>query len=304
MTLYGALWFASWCFDVVGSSSFTVASGALLSGLLSVAADLSHRIIRGAHEMLSLVRTAWLGVQSEVSDGTNSARVVLQPGVRGALQAKYWKAASPGPISGVLLDCRVIVCCADGVSVTRNVGIAVLCDPRELDIVARTRTDFVCSADAAAQCLQEFHLWFGTWDCAKRASAKCLYERGRSMELHHRVAPVTSCLMCTVCSKDLNMVWRRSEDFFSAMDTAWNLEFACLAACSLLVRHHGSHACLQCTELSLMVCLAQISHRFCGGIAFLVSTSVPSHPPAVVLCVLYAVPWFSCGGEFVFLVVV
>ena len=48
-----------------------------------------------------------LGVQHffsvfpEVSDGTIS-RFLLQPGVRGALQA-YWKAASPGPICRCLL---------------------------------------------------------------------------------------------------------------------------------------------------------------------------------------------------------
>ena len=48
-----------------------------------------------------------LGVQlffsvfPEVSDGT-ILRFLLQPGVRGALQA-YWKAASPGPMCRCLL---------------------------------------------------------------------------------------------------------------------------------------------------------------------------------------------------------
>ena len=70
-------------------SSSTMVSGAFLSVWLSVDADPLRRIIRGAHEMLSLVRTAWLCVQPEVSDGTTLRVFVLQPGVRGALQAKY-----------------------------------------------------------------------------------------------------------------------------------------------------------------------------------------------------------------------
>ena len=63
----------------------------------------------------------------------------------------------PSPVSSPIV--ALIVCCALGVSVAWNVGIAVLCDPRELDSVARMRTDFVCSADVAAQCLQEFSGW-------------------------------------------------------------------------------------------------------------------------------------------------
>ena len=54
-------------------------------------------------------------VQPKVFDGTNSARAVLQPGVRGALQAKYWEAASPGPISAVSSVRFVIIMCAAGV---------------------------------------------------------------------------------------------------------------------------------------------------------------------------------------------
>ena len=42
--------------------------------------------------------------------------IALQPGVRGALQAKYWKAASPGPISDVFSVRCLIVRCAAGVS--------------------------------------------------------------------------------------------------------------------------------------------------------------------------------------------
>ena len=52
------------------------------------------------------------------------------------------------------------------------------------------------------------------------------------------------------------------------MGKVWNLEFAVGAACSLLVRHHGSHACLQCTVSLLTIGLAKSSHRFCGSIAY------------------------------------
>ena len=78
----------------------------------------------------------------------------------------------PSPVSSPIV--AFILCCALGVSVTRNVGIAVLCGLRELDSAARMRTDFDCSADAAAQCLQEFHLRVGTLERGMRASAKCL----------------------------------------------------------------------------------------------------------------------------------
>ena len=87
------------------------------------------------------------------------------------------------------------------------------------------------------------------------------------------------------------------------MGKVWNLEFAVNAACSLLVRHHGSHARLQCTEPLLAFGLAKSSHRFCAALHYGL-TSVPSRSHAVVLCVLFPIPWFSCGGEFVFLVVV
>ena len=72
---------------------------------LIVAADPFHRITRGAHVMLPCA-TAWPGFQSEVSVGVTPRALVLQPGVCGALQSKYWKAASPGPVSGAFSDCR------------------------------------------------------------------------------------------------------------------------------------------------------------------------------------------------------
>ena len=88
---------------------------------------------------------------------------VLQSGVRGALQAKYWKAASPGPISGVFSVYRVFVRCAVVSLATRNVGLAALCGPRELDSVARKRTDFelLCSTPLRSVS-KRFYLWLGT----------------------------------------------------------------------------------------------------------------------------------------------
>ena len=60
MTLVGP---CDWCLSsgvtTLLSSSSTVVSGACLYVWLSVAAGPLHRISRGAHEMLSLVRTAW-----------------------------------------------------------------------------------------------------------------------------------------------------------------------------------------------------------------------------------------------------
>ena len=65
---------------------------------------------------------------------SNSARVVLQPGVRGALQAKYWKARHLVPFFSVVSSVRRdIVRCAAGSFATRGVGMAVLCDTRELE---------------------------------------------------------------------------------------------------------------------------------------------------------------------------
>ena len=69
------------------------------------------------------------------------------------------------------------------------------------------------------------------------------------------------------------------------------LEFACVAVCSLLVRQHGSHACQSHAEAFLLDVLVSVSrndevmrNNLCGGIAFGL-TLVPSHPPALALCV-------------------
>ena len=109
-------------------SSSTVVSGALsLCLALSCCRSPFTGSVAGAHEMRSLERTAWLCVQPEVSGGTDSMRVyVLQTGVRGTLQAKYWEAASPGPISGVFsVRIAFLDDCAAGVSCdVRNVGLA------------------------------------------------------------------------------------------------------------------------------------------------------------------------------------
>ena len=52
------------------------------------------------------------------------------------------------------------------------------CGPRELDSVARYRTDFVLLGSAVCRCAMstKFHLWLGTRERAMRASAKCLFE--------------------------------------------------------------------------------------------------------------------------------
>ena len=75
------------------------------------------------------------------------------------------------------------------------------------------------------------------------------------------------------------------------MGAAWDLEFACVAVCSLLVRQHGSHACQSRAEAFLLDVLVSTSRsdevmrsNLCGDIAIGL-TSVPSHPPAVALCV-------------------
>ena len=58
------------------------------------------------------------------------------------------------------------------------VGLVVLCGPRELDSVARYRTDFVLLGSAVCRCAMstKFHLWLDTRERAMRASAKCLFE--------------------------------------------------------------------------------------------------------------------------------
>ena len=59
-------------------------------------------------------------------------------------------------------SCNAVPC--ENSIALRTVGLVVLCGPRELDSVARYRTDFVSlgSAVCAVQCPQEFHLWLGT----------------------------------------------------------------------------------------------------------------------------------------------
>ena len=77
----------------------------------------------------------------------------------------------------------------------------------------------------------------------------------------------------------------------SAMGAVMVLEFACVAVCSLLVRQHGSHACQSHAEAFLLDVFVSVSrndevmrNNLCGGIAFGL-TLVPSHPPALALCV-------------------
>ena len=68
----------SWCHHV---AVFPVNGGignVWFSVWLSAAADPSHSITHGAHEQLSVGCTARFSVLPEVSDGTKSARVLLQ----------------------------------------------------------------------------------------------------------------------------------------------------------------------------------------------------------------------------------
>ena len=70
----------------------------------------------------------------------------------------------------------------------------------------------------------------------------------------------------------------------------WNLRVS--QFCSLLVRQHGSHACQSHAEAFLLDDFVSASrndevmrNNLCGGIALGV-TLVPSHPPALALCVI------------------
>ena len=131
------------------SSSSTVVSGACLSIWLSVAAGPLHWFSRGAHEMRSRERTAWLCVQPVVSGGTESSRVCLATRCSWCSSGKVLEAVSPFPfpISGVFSVYRGFGRCAVVSPASWNVGLVALCGPRELDSVARERTDFelLCS---------------------------------------------------------------------------------------------------------------------------------------------------------------
>ena len=139
---------------------------------------------------------------------------VLQPGVRGALQAKYWKAASPGPISGVFSVYRVFGRCAVVSLATRNVGLAALCGPRELDSVARKRTDFKLLCRTPLRSVSKSFIFGLAPEYVLRVHVRSVHlSEVEDRSYNHRATPITSCLLCTVCSKDIHVVWCCTEVF-------------------------------------------------------------------------------------------
>ena len=96
------------------------------------------------------------------------------------------------------------------------------------------------------------------------------------------------------------------------MGTAWNLEFARVAVCSLLVRQLGSHACqsraeaFRIDDLVLAFRSAEvIRNSLCGGIATWSHFCPITSTCCCALCVFYAVSLVpSVAVVFVLLVVV
>ena len=139
---------------------------------------------------------------------------VLQPGVRGALQAKYWRQrhSSHFPFSVSSPFIVVFGRCAVVSLASRNVGLVVLCGPRELDSVARKWTDFelLCSTPLR-NVSKSFILGL--------ASEYVLRVHGRSVFLsevevrryRHCGTSITSCLVFTVCSNVIHVVWCYTE---------------------------------------------------------------------------------------------
>ena len=229
--------------------------------------------------------------------------------VRGALQVKYWKAASPGPISDVFSVCCVIVRCAAGVSCGAKIGYPVLCDPRELDSVARKRTDFEVLCRTPPRSASKCFISGLAPESVSRVQVRSVYLcEVEAWSFNHLVTYLTSCLVCAERSKDLNVVWCCTE-VISAMGAVWNLEFACVAVCSLLVRQHGSHACQSRAEAFLLDDFVSTSrsdevmrNNLCGGIALGTSTCCCAlcvltpfrcFPSMAVVFVLLAVVWRS-----------
>ena len=102
---------------------------------------------------------------------------LLQPGVRGALQA-YWKAASPGPTCRCLLR---LLCYLYPVLLVCGVDMGVLCGPKEFTAYWQNGFELLyrTSLHSASR---GSHLWPGTGEYVLRVqSAKCLF-CGRSSE--------------------------------------------------------------------------------------------------------------------------
>ena len=92
---------------------------------------------------------------------------LLQPGVRGALQA-YWKAASPGPTCRCLLR---LLCYLYPVLLVCGVDMGVLCGPKEF--TAYWQNDFELLYRTSLHCASRgSHLWPGTGR-VRATRAKC-----------------------------------------------------------------------------------------------------------------------------------
>ena len=102
---------------------------------------------------------------------------LLQPGVRGALQA-YWKAASPGPTCRCLLR---LLCYLYPVLLVCGVDMGVLCGSKEF--TAYWQNDFeLLYRTSLHSASRGSHLWPGTGEYVLRVqNAKCLF-CGRSSE--------------------------------------------------------------------------------------------------------------------------
>ena len=208
---------------------------------------------------------------------------LLQPGVRGALQA-YWKAASPGPTCRCLLR---LLCYLYPVLLVCGVDMGVLCGPKEF--TAYWQNDFELLYRTSLHCASRgSHLWPGTGEYVLRVqSVKCLF-CGRSSEAsssspwhgsrvmpeRYSVGTVQELLGCGACGMvgienwALRTVCKWSKSFMcggaygrrsSGFWCRVHLEFAYVAGCSLLVRHQGSHAWQSCAETLMVVGLVLAS---------------------------------------------
>ena len=91
---------------------------------------------------------------------------------------------------------------------TRNVGLAALCGPGELDSVARNRTDFELLCRAPLRNVSKSLIPGSAHENVLCVQVRSVYlSEVEDWSFNHRVTPITSCLLCTVCSKVIHVVW-------------------------------------------------------------------------------------------------
>ena len=91
---------------------------------------------------------------------------------------------------------------------SRNVGLAALCDPRELDSVARKWTDFVLLCSTPLRNVSKSLFPGLAHEYVLCVQVRSVYlSEGEVWSFNHRVTPITSCLLCTVSSKVIHVVW-------------------------------------------------------------------------------------------------